>query len=267
MTAALKALRDEEHISVSSLNTYLRCPRQYEYRYIQHRPAEHRSSALAFGSAVHEALAFFYSFIRSKESEPTSEEVTQAFRDAWKDQLERDVPVLFSEKESRESLTDLGVKMMEIFLEEAPRPPAVIDVEMPWGIEIHDHETGEVLPRLVGIYDAVFRNPDGSYIIAEHKTGARKWPADKLTFDPQITCYTLAARQLGLGNARVTIQLLTKTKKPGLEIYNPTRTDADRDDFIEMAAGVMKAVNAGAFFVCRDWHCRTCEFASRCVAG
>ncbi len=266
MTAALKALRDEEHISVSSLNTYLRCPRQYEYRYIQHTPADHRSSALAFGSAVHEALAFFYSYIRSKKQEPASEEVAQAFRDAWKDQLDRDVPVLFSEKESEEFLNDLGVRMMEIFLEKAPRPHAVIDVEMPWAIEIHDHETGEVLPRLVGVFDAVVRDGD-AFCILEHKTGAKKWPADKLTFDPQITCYTLAARQLGLGNAQVTIQLLTKTKKPALEIYNPSRTDADRDDFIEMAAGVMKAINAGAFFVCRDWHCKSCEYASRCVAG
>jgi hypothetical protein len=58
-----------------------------------------------------------------------------------------------------------------------------------------------------------------------------------------------------------------KTKSPTLEIYTPTRTDADRDDFAEMAAGVMRAVNAGAFFVCRDWHCRSCEYASRCVAG
>jgi len=266
MTAVLKALRSEEHISVSALNTYLRCPRQYENRYILHNPAEHRSSALAFGSAIHEALAFFYSRMRADGSEPTSEELAQSFRDAWRDQLDRDVPVLFSEKESEETLTDLGVRMLSVFLEKAPRPEVVIDVETAWSIELIDHETGEVLPRLVGVFDAVVRNGE-RFRILEHKTGARKWTDDKLSFDPQITAYTLAARHLGLSDAPVTIQLLTKVKAPSLEIYTPSRTDADRDDFVEMAAGVMKAVNAGAFFVCRGWHCGSCEFASRCVAG
>ncbi len=32
MNTALKILRAEEHVSVSSLGTYIRCPRQYEHQ-------------------------------------------------------------------------------------------------------------------------------------------------------------------------------------------------------------------------------------------
>ena len=49
-----------DHVSVSSLTTYLRCPRLFEFRYITRTPPSHRPVNLVFGSAVHSALAAFY---------------------------------------------------------------------------------------------------------------------------------------------------------------------------------------------------------------
>lgn len=42
--------------SASQLSAYARCPRQYYYRYVEHRKPEVRSPGLALGSAVHSAL-------------------------------------------------------------------------------------------------------------------------------------------------------------------------------------------------------------------
>jgi hypothetical protein len=72
---------------------------------------------------------------------------------------------------------------------------------------------------------------------------------------------------MGLGDAKVSVQLLLKTKKPDFEVYTPTRTEADSRDFVEMAVGVVKAIKAEAYCTRRDWACATCEYASRCVAG
>jgi len=264
---AIKLLFSEEHISVSSLGTFLRCPRQYRFRYIDRIPAESRASSLAFGSAIHTALAHYYGKLRDIEPEPTAEELSAVFMDAWKEQLRRDVPVLFADKEDEGSLADLGVRMLAVFLEKAQLPAEVVEVEMPFSIELVDPETGEVLPRMVGVMDAVVKDRDGSFRILEHKTAARRWTEDKLAYDNQITAYGLAAPQLGLGDAAVTVQLLLKQKAPDFETYTPTRTDADRRDLVDIVRGITRAVRAEAFHPIRDWHCRGCEYASACVAG
>ena len=68
-------------------------------------------------------------------------------------------------------------------------------------------------------------------------------------------------------DAVVTVQLLLKQKTPDFEMYTPTRTDSDRRDLVDTAVGVLRAVRAGAFWCNRDWMCKTCEYAARCVAG
>jgi len=267
MNSALALLRKEEHISVSALNTYIRCPKQWQHRYLLKTEASHRASALAFGTAIHKALAAHYEALNDGKEELSHEALSTVFRDSWAFQLDGEVPVLLSDKESVDGLTDTGIKMLEVFLDKAPRYAGVAEVEMPWSIELVDEQTGEALPRLVGVFDAVVRNGDGGYLVLEHKTGARRFSEDRVAYDTQVTVYGLAAKLMGLGEAPVAIQLLTKTKNPAFELYETRRTAADRKDFIEMAVGVTRAIKAGAFYPVRDWPCRGCEYAHRCVAG
>ena len=63
MRSALAILRAEEHVSVSAISCYLRCSRQFEHRYLRRTQPSHRAAALAFGTAIHTALALFYSRI------------------------------------------------------------------------------------------------------------------------------------------------------------------------------------------------------------
>jgi putative RecB family exonuclease len=267
MTVALKLLRDEAHTSVSSIGAYLRCPRQYRYRYVDREPPESRSSALPFGSAIHAALAHFYQALKNDQPEPTAEELIAFLGKAWAHELKSDLPVLFGDDESAESLLETGAAMLRVFHEKAERPHRVVEVEMPFGVELSDPMTGEVLPRLVGVFDAVVQDADGIYRILEHKTAARRWTEDRLRYDHQLTAYQLVAPLLGFGKARIDVQLLLKLREPNLAVYHVTRTQADERDFLEVVSGVIRAVRAHAFWPNRDWHCRSCEYASRCVAG
>lgn len=259
---AIRTLFAEEHVSASQINTFRRCPRAYRYRYVERVPPESRGSALAFGSAIHAALEHFYKTLKNGEREPTAYELGAVFHDAWCSELRGDVPILFGEKEDEDSLLDLGTRMLAVFHEKVERPHRVIEVEMPFSIEL-----APGLPRLVGVLDLVVLDEDGSFRIVEHKTGARRWTDDKLLYDQQITAYTMTAPYVGLDQAAVTINLLTKTKKPDLVVYEPTRTQADIDEFVETATAVLRAVDAGAFWPNRDWMCKGCEYAARCVAG
>lgn len=270
MTAAvaLATLRAEAHVSVSALTTYLRCPEQYRHRYVSHTPASHRPTALAFGSAIHHALAHFYRQLRDDKPEPTVDELRACFGDAWTTELATGLPVLFDKNDSAASLFELGVPLLERFHDVAPRPYRVIGVEEPFSIELDDPETGGVLPeRLVGVFDAVIRDEDGSARILEHKTAARRFTQTKLAFDLQPTAYAIAAPLVGLGHAAITFQVLLKTKKPAFVTYDLTRTERDQADFRRIAAGVLSAVRAGAFWPVRDWWCASCPFQAHCVAG
>ena len=267
MNEVARALFQGERISHSEIYCYQQCSRKHLYRYIERATPEHRSSALAFGSSIHEALAHFYRALKDGEEEPCAEELRDVFSDAWNEQLGRDVPVLFGEKEDADGMKDTGVAMIDAFLEQGLRTDTVVEVEMPFSVELIDVESGDSLPRFVGVIDAVFQSTDGSYSICEHKTAARRWTADRLAFDSQISGYAAAAPLVGLGSASVTVQLLLKTKKGGVEVYRPTRTERDVEEFLELACGVAQSIEAGISFPRRDWWCRGCEFAGRCVAG
>ena len=56
----MRTAQDHDHLSYSQVNTYLSCPLQYRFKYIDEIPPAFTSVALAFGSAIHEAVAAFY---------------------------------------------------------------------------------------------------------------------------------------------------------------------------------------------------------------
>lgn len=271
MTAntALAVLRQESHVSVSSIGCYLRCPEQYRHRYILRTSPSHKSSALAFGSAVHHALALFYRELMHSNPEPSAEEMISTFSDAWTHEMGSPLPVLFDKSDTADSLQDKGIEMLKLFHAEAPRPHRVIGVEEPFSIEICDPTTGEVFDeRLVGAVDAIVQDEDGRRRMLEHKTGARKRSFNN---DLQGAAYTFVAPRIGLGeDVRVTYQLITKTKTPALYVETQRFTDADRRDFLRTAAGVLAAVRTGAAFYPRReqaWLCQGCPYAAPCLAG
>jgi len=266
--SVLAALRAEEHISISALGTYLRCPAQYAHRYVHRTPPSHRAGALAFGTAIHAALALFYSSLMDGQEEPSPEEMANLFADTWTRELDSDIPVLLDGKDTPDSARDKGVQLIKVFHEQAPRPHKVLGVEEPFSIEVTDLSTGSAIAeRLVGVFDAVVQDEDGALRILEHKTAARRWTRTRLEHDLQVTGYTLAAPLVGLPDATVTLQVLLKQKAPALELYTPSRTDRDRQDLLQVISGVLCATKVGAFYPIRDWPCQSCTYAGPCLAG
>lgn len=266
--SALAALRAEEHVSISALGTYLRCPAQYAHRYIHRTTPSHRASALAFGTAIHTALALFYTRLMEGQEAPTAEELADSFSDRWNLELEGDVPVLLDGKDTPDSVRDMGVALVKVFHEQAPRPHKVLGVEEPFSIEVTDPRTSTAFSeRLVGVFDAVVQDDDGRCRVVEHKTASRRWSKTRLDHDLQITGYSLAAPMVGLPDATVTLQVLLKQKTPALDLYSPARSDRDRKDLLQVISGVLCAIKVGAFYPIRDWPCQSCPYAGPCMAG
>jgi putative RecB family exonuclease len=244
------------------------CPRQYEHRYILGTPPSHRSGALAFGSAIHTALALFYRRIMDQQPEPSLEELESSFADSWAEQLGHPTPVLLDEKETEDSLNDMGVALVRVFHAQAERPHQVLAVEEPFSVEITNPTKGEVFEeRLVGAIDAVVMDADGQTRILEHKTASRRWTEDKQAYDLQVTAYALIAPMIGFDTAQVNVQLFLKQKKPAIEIINLNRTSQDKRDLMQIINGCLISISAGAFYPRRDWQCRGCAYSGPCLAG
>lgn len=253
-------------VSISQLKEYMICPR----RYLLHRVLAVEPSfvplPLALGAAVHKAIGFTYTSIRDRGGVPELAEVLQVFRDAWTVEGSGAVPIKVEDDDP--DPIDLGVRMVAAFHRHvvADVPVRIVAVELPFrGVELHDPDTGAVLDEtLSGVMDLVVVHEDDRHVVVEHKTAARRWSAEQLEHDLQLTAYQVAARHVGLGEVGLRYQVVTKAKVPVVQAESVVRDRLAEVDFMRTATGVLRAIGAGAFWPVRSWACASCPYAHAC---
>jgi CRISPR/Cas system-associated exonuclease Cas4 (RecB family) len=251
-----------EHLSVSSLKEFLACPRKFRLRRIDGLVPQFRPVALAFGTAFHEAIAFGL-YLHSQGQAPHSEVTTEHFRQQLKKQISSEtVPVLYDDQEDENSLANKGVEMLEAFWNEVPRPSRVLGIEQRFSLPIKGSQ-GEKLPPLIGSLDAAVE-VDHKPVVWELKSGKQRWSEDKLEFDFQPTAYQLAFKARYSVEPELQLAVVTKTKKPTVQLVKLRRSRADEIELLETAASVCRALEAGVDHPQRSWACKTCEFAESC---
>ena len=263
MNAVLAALRDAPHTSISAIKTYMMCPMKYAHRYVHRTDPSHRSVPLVLGSAVHEALAAFYTHHAEHGEDPPGELVTDTFSSAWDSMLVGDPPVRGDDLGADK---DMGISILRAFQESAPRPSKVLAVELAFSMPMMDSETGTMYDRvIVGAIDAVVVDEDGRTVLVEHKTAKRRWSQSQLEHDIQPTIYQLAARHLDLTeNPTIRFDFLMKQKKPTLVSEEVHRSPEQEQEAMAVFAQVLRAVDSEVFFPLRGWACAGCEYANEC---
>lgn len=254
------------HVSISQLKCYVRCPRQYQLKYVLGVPAAFVPVALAFGSAIHAALAGHYQALHAGQRLALPELIS-IFRDAWTKFASGPVP-LQADDDADGDLVDRGVAMLRAFTASAAKTPVhVASVERTFSVELNDPDSGERLEeRLVGAFDLVVKEGE-RFIIVEHKTAAKRWSADQLRYDFQPTAYKLAGRKLDFGDVGLRFQILTKTKLPAVHVEDIERDAYAEDDLLRTVIGVLRAIDAGGFWPNRGWQCKSCQYAHACAGA
>jgi putative RecB family exonuclease len=115
----------------------------------------------------------------------------------------------------------------------------------------------------VGALDLIVRE-ENKHVVVEHKTAAKKWSQDQIKHDIQLSAYKLVGGKIGLGDAGLRLQVLTKTKKPAMIVENTERGDKDIQDFMATVVGVLRAVDAGVVYPIRSSMCSGCAFQKAC---
>ena len=133
------------HLSASSISTMMECPRQFLYQYIQGHVPQDTSSALVLGSAIHEALAYFYNTMMQSDSEPSLTELVAVAAVAM--ESPQKAPIAFRKGESMATLQEQARDMLRAFLETGYRPRYLLAVEHRFTIPLTHPHPSLILPK------------------------------------------------------------------------------------------------------------------------
>ncbi len=267
-TPATTSATRRDYISFTQLDQYLRCPAKYRFTYIDHLQPDFVPASRALGSGIHAAAAYFFRGV-AQGAPPSLEDVQRHFEALWRLETQAQ-PLRYGEKETKESLRDLAMRMLAVLHREFDRQADVLAVEEPFRVPLVDADTGEVLDRdLVGTVDLLERDAERRLVVVDLKTSARKYSDLQVEASLQLSVYSYAMSlgpHAGEDDIRLRFDVLTKTKQPELHRYWTTRDRAANVRLYRLTAEVLRAIEAGAFHPIVGWQCKDCPFRSQCWA-
>jgi len=272
VTAPRGEMEVQIHFSYSQLNTYLICPAKYGHSYVWGTPPETKPVALSFGRAIHKAAETLYRALKDTGEIMPVDQVITTFEMVFDNDIKStEVELTLKEGETIGSLREQGIELVKLFHKEI-RPQKIAGVEVPFSISVPDllNGGGDLPIKLVGYFDLVERDEQGTYLIAELKTGSQRFSSTRLQFDLQPTVYSFAMSRMRLATSEnsclVRFDLLLKTKKPAFEHYFVTRNEADHNRLIHLINHILRAIEFRVFYRNTSWACDGCQFKKACFA-
>jgi CRISPR/Cas system-associated exonuclease Cas4 (RecB family) len=261
------------YLSHSQVSMYLRCPRQYYFRYIKEmrRPP---SAAMTVGSGTHEALETTHHHLVDHGTPAPDEALEAKFVDAFEDAAS-DVPskAWKDDRTDKGKLKDIGLALVRVY--NAKFAPAVkprVKADGVRGIEQKFTVTVAGVPML-GYIDLIDTNAATSITpeekaalelrgkeipailrtaIADFKTKAKSMSEGEVRGDLQLTLYSYVEQI-----PQIRFDQLLKQKIPKVKRAEAVRTAADHDWMKEVIHSVAAAITTGSFPPCAptDWVC------------
>lgn len=236
-------------LSASSVNTFLRCGRQWYYAYVAgiRIPPTVR---LVRGIAVHKAVETNMSQKIETKTDLPIEAVMDAYNDSWEAEVADGLTIEDDAKETPGMAKDKGYQLVEVYQNEVAPDIQPLWVEKPVQFTINGIPfSGQVdLAQEVPNLDP---DPEAEAIgvaIRDTKTTARKPVGESYLLN--MTGYALAYRQLeGRKEADTVLDYLVATKEP---YYHPISMGGPISDsavrrFANVVESVSETISAGKF--------------------
>jgi putative RecB family exonuclease len=272
MTASRGEMEGQLHFSYSQLSTFIICPMKYAHQYVWGTQPETKPVALPFGKAVHKAAEVYYRNLKDTGEIIPVDKVIATFETVLDNDIKAtEVEVTLKEDETLGALREQGIELVKLFYKEI-RPQKIAGVEVPFSVSVPDilNGGGELGIKLVGYYDLVERDDQGTYLIAELKTSGQRFSSLRLEYDLQATVYSYAMSKMKVATSEnsclVRYDVLLKTKKPAFEHYFVTRTESDYERLIHLINHVLRAIELKVFYRNTGWQCGDCQFKKACFA-
>jgi len=245
-------MSEPEHISVTQLKMYLRCPLQYFFRYgcdLKIPP----TGDMTLGRTIHQTLGDNYrQKLESRRDLPISD-VTDIFSDYWEREIQETV---FRPDEKPGELKDQGVELLTAYHENIAPAVQPVEVEREFLID-----TGVTELPLKGYIDLI----DEQGIIIDHKTSKRSYPPNSAEKDLQLTAYALAYRTLyGENESGVRLDVMVRNKQPKIQQLSGQRTIEDIKRFLRIARQVERGIKNEVYYPNEGYMCNICGYYDMC---
>jgi hypothetical protein len=266
-------MSDLAHLSKSSMEAYMMCPRSWKYKY-KIKPVTARSENLVFGIAFHSAMEKICRAMADGHSFSAEE----FWADSWQESIDADSSTIMFLDRDPDEYEELGLRMIlqsDLLPIMADMTPAMVKweddegmEEMDWGIEYPVRFLNPNLPIPIIGYIDYLRD---DFMPIDFKTSARKWNADKAAKEIQAKIYVAGLKWMGLPVPDAfTHIVVTKTKTPGVELWETPILQSEIDWVMKAAGDVYEAIAAERFPPnTMSWKCspKYCEFYDFCMMG
>jgi putative RecB family exonuclease len=187
VTAPRGEMESQLHFSYSQLSTFLICPMKYAHQYVWGTPPETKPIALPFGKAIHKAAEAYYRNLKDTGEIIPVDKVIATFDMVLDNDIKAtEVELTLKEGETIGALREQGIELLKLFHGEV-RPQNIAAVEFPFSVSLPDilNGGGDLPIKLVGYFDLVERDDQGTYLIAELKTSGQRFSSLRLEYDLQ----------------------------------------------------------------------------------
>ena len=240
------------------------CLQKFHFQYVVKAAPDFVPSSLKFGSAIHATLeAHFRAYMEGIATDGPA--LLSAYRTAWNENDDENIPVRFNKAEDQDTLEITTNGIFGAFLLSPLAEPAgkVIAVE-----ESLRGSLAPDLPDILARVDLIWQDHQAVHLL-DFKTSRSRWNTEQLARNAdQLRLYQALARPLA---DQMPIHLhfgvLTKAKRPVVEILDVPSTDGGVETIIDAIRPVWEAITVGNFYpVPSPQNCTTCPFKSRCPA-
>ncbi len=219
-----------EHLSYSSVSTYLMCGKYWEFKYVrkEHRPA---SIAMVFGSAIHKTI-----------EQTITEKIRpiERWSSTWEKQLEEEKSIDWG-AETPEGIYNEGIRLLsDKEIEKTIMGLSALAIEKYVELKI----AGVPIP-VIGYIDIITQ--DG--IPGDFKTSNKSWSEDRASGEMQPLFYLAALSQAGtpVVNGRFRHYVFVKTKQPKVQIIEHEHNLREMFFLFSLIQNVWKGIEAGVF--------------------
>lgn len=248
-----------EHLSYSSISSYLACARNWAFKYVEHQPT-FGSPDLTIGTAVHGTIE---GYLRQTTLENS---MTDFYKSAWDEAILRGE--VFWGNETPESAHNEGLALIahKAIVDGVNGLKVARDADNRAMIEekVELHVPGVPVP-IVGYID--IQTADG--VPGDFKTSARSWTQDRAQNETQSLFYLAALNQAGrtVPEWKFRHYVIVKTKTPQWQVFEHVHKPGEIFWLFGMIANVWKGIEAEVFPENpTGWKCSPayCDFWQKC---
>ena len=250
---------EKKHLSATQISMFLRCPRQFYYRYIEgkKRPP---TGAMMQSKVWHKTVEQNYRQKTTSEKDLPLNDMREFFAEEY-DQTLKTEEIAFESNEDPGELKDEGVAITtahHALIAPKVRP---LLVEEKFVISLGDDFPYD----LVGVWDLV----DKDCVIADNKAYGKTPNQADVDKDIQLSIYSLGYRvSQGRIEKGLRLDAVIKNLRPKPVQIFTTRTNENGRFILDLIEHVAKAMQSGIFYPNPNgWHCSParCGYWSQCM--